>query len=112
MILPVTEKNINQNMKLIMKKAKFIDDKINYYAYNYILLRILHIQYISNNTKDAYQVINQFLRKILSQEGQGKCKMSINYLLNKSNKSNKSNQNKHLIHTKLYSIMNQEIILI
>ena len=111
MIFPITEKNIDNNMKFIMKKAKQesydkCPEMLDYYIYNYILLRILYIHYLSEDVNDTYNLINQFLRKILSAEGLGKCKITIKYLMNQKKLDN------HKIHTNLYSIMNQEIILI
>jgi len=111
MEFPITAQNIDENINIIMDNAKQDDQKLekeslNYYVYNYILIRILYIHFISDEIQSTYKTIEEFLRKILSDEGLGKCKITINYLLNQPIKD------KNKIHTKLYTIMNQEIILI
>ena len=111
MEFPITAKTIGKNMNIIMDNAKQYDqnlekENLNYYIYNYILIRILYIYFISDEIQSTYKTIEEFLKKILSDEGLGKCQIILNYLLNQPIKD------KNTIHTKLYDSMNQEIILI
>ena len=114
---PISNKTIfKRNLSVIINKAKPQNSNkrkeiINYYLYNYILIKILHINFIFNTYKPNqnqnkivnYKIIEDFLKKVLSVEGLGKCKITINYLLNQYN------INDYKIHIKLYNIMDKEI---
>lgn len=118
---PISNQTIfKRNLSIIINKAKPQNsnkrkEMINYYLYNYILIKILHINFIFNTynpnpnlnkiQKINYKIIEDFLKKGLSVEGLGKCKITINYLLNQYNIDD------YNIHIKLYNIMDKEIPL-
>ena len=105
-----TDAILEKNRALIINKAKdsYSNDKNikrDYFLYNYILIRMLYLKFENQENKFIYKSTEEFLKKILSVEGTGKCMITIRFLLNQNIK------NKNIIHTILYNIMNQEIIL-